>query len=392
MSAATAPTAKTDAGKLVKASKRLTGGLQGIRLAWQTHSLLGDTAPRQFSAMNPLVERAQLGRAIARLFRSFFSPLSANVKMSKLSKSEAGRMLLVELTKRCASAVLGDEKKGEQISAKLSQQLPGGDFIAGLERAVLEVAGDEKAARKVAALVREHVRQGVYIGEKGVVDAISGIGKKEIHVYTKDGALEVVKIGERRDKYTGIEPEEYLKALRYVREVAGVNLKKSYAELVLGEIIVKSLEEANSAKEARELFLSKLQAELESDKLFAQGFQEVAWKELSRQYAAGASVGALFEALTTLPARLVSLASRMLASAYRVLPLVGAVAAVNAEAAGAIAELGEGLRSRVEQSAYTWHSLSGLGLGDIQRYVHSQRISQQQAADPTKGASTATNG
>ena len=65
------------------------------------------------------------------------------------------------------------------------------------------------------------------------------------------------------------------------------------------------------------------------------------------------------------------------------LPLVGAIAAVNAEAAGAIAELGEGLANKVERSAYIPVSLRDL-FGEekaeaIRKIIESNLRQKQQA-------------
>jgi len=65
------------------------------------------------------------------------------------------------------------------------------------------------------------------------------------------------------------------------------------------------------------------------------------------------------------------------------LPLVGAIAAVNAEAAVAIAELGEGLKSKVEQSSYMPISLKDL-FGEekaeaIKKIIESNLRQKQQA-------------
>ena len=68
------------------------------------------------------------------------------------------------------------------------------------------------------------------------------------------------------------------------------------------------------------------------------------------------------EVLRALPSKLIYMTSKMLENAYRMLPLVGAIAATNPQAAATIAELGEGLAKRTRASAYTTVSLKDLGI------------------------------
>jgi len=388
MSTVTAPTTKTGVGKLEKVSRKFREVGQRIRFAWTSHTLKGDMASRLLSVMNPFIERGELGRRIVRFFRSLVSPIYTAFKMSKLTRSQTGRFVLVGRTLLYTYKVLGESNEAraklQALAMRLAdlaknRQLSGRAFKAELENAVFEVVGDKKVASKIINLVNEHVNQGIFIGKNGIVDTLSGIDRGEIVVYSKNGVTPVK---------VGADPGGYAKALERVKEETGVSLKRTYAEVVLGKIVITSMEKASSIKEAREIFAAEVQKKLASDPLFAKGYGELAWKELRRQYNAGSVVGAFQEMISTLPTRLVSLASRMIANAYRMLPLVGAIAAVNAEAAAAVAELGEGLKNKVEQSAYMWHGLGDLGLGRIQQYIHHQQASGQQGGGGGGGGGT----
>jgi hypothetical protein len=145
------------------------------------------------------------------------------------------------------------------------------------------------------------------------------------------------------------------------RKELGIRWRKTdYFEMKIGRILLEAIRSSDSAKEVAEKFLKLYEEEREKDPLFKQAEVKGAFKYLQEMYSAAAFWGSIEKVASEVPARLVSLAARMIANAYRMLPLVGAIAAVNAEAAVAIAELGEGLKDKVEQSGRTYFNLKDL--------------------------------
>jgi len=222
-----------------------------------------------------------------------------------------------------------------------NRDVKGSRYIEEVRNIIYRVF-DSKTAQKIERELFTRISM-VELGKKGLLDPVDGrafLRSKDRPVGFK--IYDVNQIGEARKEL-------------------GVRWNKvDYFEMKVGRLMLEAIRSSDSAKEVAEKFLKLYEEEKQRDPLFKQAEAKGAFKYLQQMYSAAAFWGSVEKVAAEIPARLVSLASRMLAATYRMLPLVGAIAAVNAEAAVAIAELGEGLKSKVEQSAYMPISLKDL--------------------------------
>jgi len=247
--------------------------IKRISSAYLSHSLKAMLGLRT-AYMNVLVERAQLARAVGRAIMSAFSPITTSYRMASLVKSSAGKSFLVDKVLSYVGKYLDGVSNKQDIMNKLVVELSkvqgsgasGKEFVRKLEKTVFEVIGDKKTASKIINALNEHVNQGVVRGKNAVYDIVMQT------VYTNDGQKISVEIFGNEKKF-----EEGAKVLK---EKFGIDIKKAYAELKLSKIVVKVLTEARSSKEAIQLFETILKEELAEDAFFAQGFKQIAWREL----------------------------------------------------------------------------------------------------------------
>jgi len=293
-------------------------------------------------------------------------------KMEKLGSSRVGRAYINNVVINAAKRYAGDSKDKikmlrEELRDLYNREIKGADYIKEASNVVYAVFGS-KIGEKIERELMTRISM-VELGKKGLLDPVDG----RAFLRSKDNkpigfkVYDVNQIGEARKEL-------------------GVRWRKSdYFEMKIGRILLEAIRSSDSAKEVAEKFLKLYEEERQRDPMFRQAEAKAAFKYLQQMYSAGAAVGAFQETVSTLPTRLVSMAARMIANAYKMLPLVGAIAAVNAEAAVAIAELGEGLANKVERSAYMPISLKDL-FGEekgeeIKKIIESNLLRQKQQAN-----------
>jgi len=209
-------------------------------------------------------------------------------------------------------------------------------------RNVLYRVFDQKTAQKIEKELLMRISM-AELGKKGLLDPIDG----RAFFKTKDRPVGFKVYGSDR--------------INEGRKELGIRWRKTdYFEIKVGRIMLEAITSASSPEEAKRKFIELYARERERDPLFREAEIKGAFKYLMGIYNAAAIANISEKVLAMIPTRLVYMASRMLARAYAMLPLVGAIAATNAEAAAAIAEIGEGLQSKIEQSAYTWYNLKDL--------------------------------
>jgi len=291
-------------------------------------------------------------------------------KIEKLGNAAVSRAYINNVVINVAKRYAGDSKDKIKMFRKalrdlyINREIKGADYIKEVRNVIYAVFGS-KIGEKIERELMTHISM-VELGKKGLLDPIDGrafLRSKDRPVGFK--VYDVNQIGE-------------------VRKELGIRWRKTdYFEMKIGRILLEAIRSSDSAKEVAEKFLKLYEEEREKDPLFKQAEVKGAFKYLQEMYSAAAFWGSVEKIASEIPARLVSLAARMIANAYRMLPLVGAIAAVNAEAAGAIAELGEGLANKVERSAYIPVSLRDL-FGEekaeaIRKIIESNLRQKQQA-------------
>ena len=244
-----------------------------------------------------------------------------------------------------------------------NRDVKGSNYIKEVRNIIYRIF-DSKTAQKIERELFTHISM-VELGKKGLLDPIDA----RAFLRSKDNkpigfkVYDVNQIGEARKEL-------------------GIRWRKSdYFEIKIAKILLEVITTSSSPEEVRRKFVELYIKEREKDPLFKQSEIKGAFKYLQEMYSASALWSGSEKILTEIPTRLVSLAARMIANAYRMLPLVGAIAAVNAEAAAAIAELGEGLKDKVEQSGRTYFNLKNL-LGEkkaeeIEKIIESSLLTHK---------------
>ena len=136
-------------------------------------------------------------------------------------------------------------------------------------------------------------------------------------------------------------------------EFAGVKkTKRDYYELKVARLMVQALQNSKSPEEAVIKFIDLYEKEKVADPVFRDAEFKSTLSFLVGMYNMSSVAGIVEKTVTLIPRRLLAIVSRLLASAYRMIPIVGGIATANVEAAEAISEIGENLSARVESSAY----------------------------------------
>jgi len=343
--------------KKIRVGEGVEKGVVGISRELRRFRL--ELALSSLRHMNPLVERGIIGKAAEEAVRRRLEKITIKRKLNKIGSTKYGRAyinnIVINLAKKYGKEKI--EADGIELSAnprlKLvrkelkqlfkNKEIKGIDYIENV-RAIIFKYFDRDSAIKIdkELMLRLHMAE---VGKRGIVDLMDGRT-----FYSSSKPINFRTLG-RNNIAEGL-------------MLAGVKkTKKDYFDLKMSQIILEAIRSSKTPFEASAKFEELYRRELEKDPIFRKVQFEVVSKELIRMYNLAGMVGALHETLKTVPSRLVAMASRLLASAYRMIPIVGAIAATNVEAAGAIAEIGEALSNRIESSAYMYYSLGDV-LGD----------------------------
>ena len=311
--------------------------------------------------MNPLVERGIIGKAAEEAVRRRLEKITIKRKLNKIGSTKYGRAyinnIVINLAKKYGKEKI--EADGIELSAnprlKLvrkelkqlfkNKEIKGIDYIENVRAIIFKYFNRESAIRiDQELMLRLHMCE---LGKRGIVDLMDG--------------RTFYSSSSKRINFRTLGRNNVAEGLM----LAGVKkTKKDYFDLKMSQIILEAIRSSKTPFEASAKFEELYRRELEKDPIFRKVQFEVVSKELIRMYNLAGMVGALHETLKTVPSRLVAMASRLLASAYRMIPIVGAIAATNVEAGAAVAELGEALSSKIENSAYMYYSLGDVLGGD----------------------------
>ncbi len=345
-------------------------------LARELRRFRTELALRSIKYLNPMTERAIIGKAAEEAIKRAWSRYSIKRKLNKLASTKHGKAyinnIVIELAKKYGTEKV--EAKGVESTinykAKLLRQelkalyknkeLSGINYIEKVREAVFKYF-DMNTALKIDKQLKLRLLM-CEIGKRGVADLFDGRT-----FYSKDNSI----------RYAKLDREKIGEALM----LAGVKKTKyDYYTFRLSEIMLESVRTARNSVEAFTKFEELYRRTLQTDPLFRRAEFEAIIKELTRMYNLAGAVGMLQETLKTVPNKLISIASHILARAYAMIPIVGAIASTQVEAAGAIAELGEAINNKVGSSAYMYYSLrDALGpLGDeLREYILLNKQTQQ---------------
>ena len=312
-----------------------------------SRELKKQAALRSILYLDPVAARGLFAAELRDRAMLAFKERSVFRKMGKLGSSRVGRAyinnVVINVAKRYATESKDKIKMFREALRDLytNREIKGSDYIKEV-RNVLYKIFDQKTAQKIEKELLTRISM-AELGKKGLLDPIDG----RAFFKTKDRPVGFKVYGSDR--------------INEGRKELGIRWRKTdYFEIKVGRIMLEAITSASSPEEAKRKFIELYARERERDPLFREAEIKGAFKYLMGIYNAAAIANISEKVLAMIPTRLVYMASRMLARAYAMLPLVGAIAATNAEAAAAIAEIGEGLQSKIEQSAYTWYNLKDL--------------------------------
>lgn len=321
-----------------------------------------ELALKSIKYLNPMTERAIIGKAAEEAVRKVWSRYSIKRKLNKLASTKHGKAyinnIVIALAKKYGAEkveVKGIEStvnyKASLLRKELKQlyrnkELSGINYIEKVREAIFRHF-DKDTALKIDKELKIRLLM-VELGKQGVVDLFDGRT-----FYSKENGI----------RFTSFGREKIGEALTF----AGVKKTKyDYYTFKLSEIMLNAVRTSKTPEEATAKFDELYRKTLETDPLFRKAEFEAIARELTKMYNLAGAVGMLQETLKTVPNRLISIVSRMLARAYSMIPIVGALASTQVEAAEAVASLGEAISNKVSSSAYMYYNLQDvLGpLGD----------------------------
>jgi len=348
-------------------------------LARELRGFRTELALRSIKYLNPMTERAIVGKAAEEAMRRAWSRYSIKRKLNKLASTKHGKAYINNIVLNLAKKYGAEKVEAKGIESTINfrtkllrqelkalyknKELNGINYIEKVREAIFKHFDMNTALKidkelKLRLLICE-------VGKRGVTDLFDGRT-----FYSKDKAIKFVRLGR----------EKIGEALM----LAGVKKTKyDYYTFRLSEIMLESVRTARNPVEASTKFEELYRRTLQTDPLFRRAEFEAIVKELTRMYNLAGAVGMLQETLKTVPNKLISIASRILARAYAMIPIVGAIASTQVEAAEAVASLGEAISNKVENSVYMIYNLrDALGpLGDQLR-EHILLKQTQQAQQP----------
>ena len=255
-----------------------------------------------------------------------------------------------------------DEKPSEKLS-KIKKYIEANKIEKGFMRAIHEAITaylpEDEAKYAIATLHQVIVESGFSKGGYVVYDP------HENKIYLRDGTIDLGKLDDKTHSEICRKLKEY-----------GLNIRETYYHMKNREIILKALLESSTPEEAERKYLQLHEKLLKTEKAYAEGFRDHVRREIYRTAQAGAVFHGFYSLMTRLPAMVVSLVSRIMGQAVRMLPVVGAVASIQYEAAQVAVGLGEEIRNRIEQGAYVIHSLPSTYLGETGKEIEKSYLAK----------------
>jgi len=308
---------------------------------------------------NIVVERGDAFRSVIRTLTGLFKPSSLGHRLAKLASSKIGREFLVNMYMKAVQnnlknlnpeeleklkndlKKLADDPnlKGRKLANTMAKTVE--EFVRN--KISKEVSDPKQAKKMVSDILKKIHRDTSTWVLKGIVFNKNGdfLDLVEAKLYTKSGEI----------KNLNLDPsnKEAFKQSMEILKNHGFNTKgEKYARMIESKILVESVMNSNSVKDAYELYREGIEKRMEADEEFKKGFKELMKKELMRTYNASVIFTALNELFVKFPSHLAATLNKMLAQAVRRLPMLGDVAAVQYEAGAALAEIGDKLSDRIE--------------------------------------------
>lgn len=335
--------------------RKIKIGSHAVEFDRMVKSIRKELALRSLMYLNPSVARGILGQEIRDRTSLMLKKVLITKKMEKLGNSMLGRSYInnvvinaikkygkeqgkIELEMQGLGRVEIDTASNHRLKLVREElknlyrntNIKGVDYIQKV-REIIYRHFDEKTARKIDKELMIRINM-LEISSKGIVDLIDGRT-----FYRSDN---------KPINFANTSVEKGI-------EFAGVKkTKRDYYELKVAKLMVQALQSSKSPEESVTKFLELYNREKASDPVFRDAEFKSALSFLVGMYNMSAITSIVEKTVVLLPRRLLAMVSRLLASAYRMIPIVGGIASANVQAAEAISEIGENLSARVESSAH----------------------------------------
>ncbi len=310
---------------------------------------------RSFHGSRIMYERMILAQVAKEATSKLYNRITTIRRMNKLGKTKWGRAyinnLAINLAKKYGKETLEISESGKiETNYKVflfrkelkkllnNHKLKGKQYVDKVRRLIYKYF-DKDVAKKIDRKLLAHLVFST-VGKNGVLDISGKV------FYGSNESLSFKQL----DKGELHKAQNLIKLSKFQR-------LKEYFEFKESEILLKVLEEYDDPKLAALKYEEEFRRLLKEDTKFRIAAEQYMTREIVKTYNIAGMIGVLQETLTTIPTRLVSMTSRMLARIYSMLPIVGSAAATSAETAGALAELGEALSQKISSSGYTWFNL-----------------------------------
>ena len=340
--------------------KKIKLGGEALEVDKITRTIRKELALRSLTYINPMIARGILADEISNKVSSLMKKIMITRKMEKLGKTRLGRSyinnVVINLVKKYGAEkteVYGAETSSNPKLKIIRRELKklynnhnvkGVDYIQAI-REIIHKHFDPKTAKKIDKELMIRINM-LELGKKGLVDFIDG--------------RTFYKTNNKPVNFKKYSLDEVHKAM----DTAGIKkTKRDYYEMKVARIMVEAIRTSKSHEEAITKFEKLYYGEREIDTLFRIAEFNAVLRYFVDMYNKSTIMNVSEKVLTTIPNRLVKMSSRLLASAYRMIPIVGSIAATNVEAAEAVAEIGESISAKVENSAYMYYNLKDL-VGD----------------------------
>jgi len=335
--------------------KKIKVGSEAVEIDRIVRSIRKELALRSLTYLNPSVVRGLLAQEVKDKVALMTRKIMITRKVRKLGSSMIGRSYINNIVISIAKRYAGEQRRtvleipelgrleiGATVNHKLKmlrrelKNLYRDGNIKGIEyvqrvREIVHKYFDSKTAYKIdkELMIRINMAE---LGKKGVLDFIDG----RTFYRSKDKPI----------NFANAPVEKGM-------ELAGIRkTKKDYYELKVARLMVQALQSSKSPENAVTKFLELYEKEKVADSVFRDAEFKGAFSFLVGMYNMSTVASAVEKTITLLPRKLLTVMSRLLASAYRMIPIVGGIGATNVEVAEAVSELGESLSARIENSAY----------------------------------------
>jgi len=301
------------------------------------------TPLRKISYINPMVARARLTAALYGRIKEFWDSLKINQKYNTITSTRWGKSyinstIIDQLRRHVNDPAVVSMIRRELKEIYRNRSMQGDQLLKEVEKTLSKYIDDKNTLRKVIRAAESRILFSE-VGKRGVIDAVS---KKAVYI-DENGRFVFAKNVSKFDDHA---------------KNAGIKADLGdYVKRKLAEITVEAIEKSESVEDAKRIFFERYQELLEKDKLFKAGMEKKMEEEVLRYYNYATFYKLAEDFVTYLPTFVLATTARMLARAVNAIPLLGGVAAIQYEAAAAIAEIGNHIRDRIENSSYMWYNL-----------------------------------